>query len=102
MQLHTQAATITPITTFHIQIARKPDVFRQFGFGNTHLHNLINKGLMPPSINLGGARSVGFLQHELDQVLAFMVADRSKDDIRALVSHLVDQRKKAAEGIGHE
>lgn len=94
MQTHTQTAT--PHTTFHFRIARKPAVFEQFGFGNTHLHNLINKGLMPPSINLGGARSVGFLQHELDQVLAFMVAGKSKDDIRALVSHMVDQRKNAA------
>lgn len=92
----THAATITPPQPFHYQIARKPDVFKQFGFGNTHLHNLINAGLFPTSISLGGSRSVGFLQHELDQVLAFMVAGKSKDDIRALVSHMIEQRKNAA------
>lgn len=95
MQVNTLAATINP-TPQHIQIARKPDVFKQFGFGNTHLHNLINQGLFPPSISLGGKRSVGFLQHELDQVLCFMVAGKSKDDIRALVAHMVEQRKNAA------
>ena len=77
------------------RIIRRPELLEQFGFGNTTLHNRINEGLMPPSIPLG-VRSVGWLSHELDRVLAFMAAGKSDDDIRALVAHLVDQRKEVA------
>lgn len=80
----------------HYQIIRRPKVLSRFGISNTHLHNQIHAGLMPPSISLGGERSVGWLEHELDAVLAAMVAGKSQDHIRALVGHLVDQRKNAA------
>ena len=76
-------------------IQRRPEVLNRFGIGNTCLHNRIKQGLMPPPIPLGG-RAVGWLEHELDQVLAAMVAGKSQDHIKALVGHLVDQRKSAA------
>jgi prophage regulatory protein len=78
-----------------INIVRRPEVLKRLGISNTCLHSRINKGLLPPSIPLG-VRSVGWLEHELDQVLAAMVAGKSEEHIKALVGHLIDQRKNAA------
>ena len=75
-------------------IDRRPEVLGRFGIRNTCLHNRIKSGLMPPPIPLG-PRSVGWLRHELDAVLSAMVAGKSEDHIRALIGHLVDQRKLA-------
>jgi len=74
---------------------RRPEVLSRFGIGNTCLHHRIHDNLIPPPLPLGG-RSVGWLHHELDQVLAAMVAGKSQEHIRALVGHLIDQRKLAA------
>jgi len=52
---------------------------------------------MPPPIPLS-ERSVGWLEHEVDAVLAAMVAGRRDDFIKALVGRLVDQRKNATAG----
>ena len=78
------------------QIIRRPELLKQYGFSNTTLHNRIKAGLMPSPLSLGGLRAVGWLEHELNAVLAAMIAGKSEDHIRALVSHLVDQRKNAA------
>ena len=81
--------------TPQIQFNRRPEVLSRLGISNTTLHKKINDQLLPPPINLG-SRSVGWLEHELNQVLAAMVAGKSQDHIKALVGHLVDQRKNAA------
>ena len=78
-----------------IKILRRPDVLTRLGIKNTSLHERIKSGLMVPSIPLGD-RAVGWLEHELDQVLAFMAAGKNEDQIRALVAHLVEQRSKLA------
>lgn len=88
-----QILTTSPIQH---QVVRRQGVQGQFGIGNTCMHDRIKDGLLPPPIHILG-RSVGWLQHEIDQVMAFMVAGKSKDDIRALVRHLVEQRKHAAD-----
>jgi prophage regulatory protein len=81
--------------TNQINIIRRPEVLKRFGIANTSLHSRVKESLIPPPIPLG-SRSVGWLEHELDQVLSFMIAGKSKDDIRALIGHLIDQRKNAA------
>lgn len=81
--------------THQYQINRRPEVLKRFGISNTCLHSRINEGVFPPPIPLGG-RSVGWLEHELDQTLAAMVAGKSQEHIKALVGHLIDQRKSAA------
>jgi len=77
------------------RISRRPDVLSQFGFSNTSLHGRLKAGLMPPSIQLG-PRAVGWVQGELDAVLAAMVAGRSDQQLRDLVASLVDQRQQVA------
>jgi prophage regulatory protein len=93
MPEHTNFQSETSTTHFHI--VRRPSVLEQFGISNTCLHQRIKQKLMPPSIPLG-ERSVGWLSHELDAVLAAMVAGKNKDHIRSLVTNLIDQRKNAA------
>lgn len=78
-----------------IKIIRKPEVLSITGLSKTTLQTRINEGLMPPSISLG-ERAVGFLDHETQAVMRFIAAGKSKDEIRALVSYLVEQRQQAA------
>lgn len=78
-----------------IKVIRLPDVINQSGLPKTTLFYRINEGLMPPSFSLGG-RAVGFIEHEIQAVLATMAAGKSKDEIRALVRYLVEQRQQAA------
>lgn len=85
----------TQQTETETQIKRKPQVLNQFGIGKTTLHSRIQEGLMPPPIILS-KRSVGWLSNELDQTLKFMIAGKSHDDIRALISHMIEQRKNVA------
>ena len=81
----------------HYTINRKPEVLKRLGLAKSTLHDRINHNLLPPPISLG-ARAVGFLQHEIDAVLAAMIVGKSNDEIKVLVLELVAQRKLAARG----
>ena len=78
-----------------IQIHRKKEVLKRAGFGPTTLHKRIKEGLFVPPIRLG-ARAVGWIESEYNQVLAFMAAGKSDLELRELVSQLVEQRKDLA------
>ena len=78
-----------------IKIIRKPEVLSITGLSRTTHQTRINDGLMPPPISLG-ERAVGFLEHEIQAVISAMAAGKSKDDLRALVNYLVEQRQQAA------
>ena len=79
------------------KINRRPEVLKRFGISNTTLHNHIKAHLMPPPISLG-ARSVGWIEHELDQVLNAMIAGKPPEHIRALVNRIVGQRQNSSLG----
>lgn len=81
-----------------IIIERKPEVLKRFGISNSSLYARINEGLLPPPISLG-YRAVGFLSHEIDEVLAAMVVGKSNDEIRLLVAELVAKRQQLPELI---
>jgi len=78
---------------FNLRVQRRPEVLHCYGYSRTTLDSRINEGLAPPSISLGGARAVGWLEHETNSVIAAMAAGKSKDEIRVLVSSLVQERK---------
>ena len=78
-----------------INIMRKPETLKKLGLSKSTLHARINDGLLPPPVSLG-ARAVGFIEHEIEAVLAAIVAEKSNDEIRNLVSNLVLQRQIAA------
>lgn len=78
-----------------IRIQRRNEILQMVGMSKTTLRNRINDGLMPPSISLGD-RARGWILEETQAVLRAMVAGQSKEQIRALVCQLVEQRQQAA------
>jgi prophage regulatory protein len=73
---------------------RKPTVLDQFGFSKSTLANKINEGVFVPPCSLG-ARSVAWLEYELDALASAMAAGRSKEQLKTLVTELVAQRQQA-------
>ena len=73
-------------------IHRKPTVLHSTGFSNSTLYTRIGEGLFVPPISLGG-RAVGFPSNEVDAVIGAMISGKSKDEIKALVTSLVEQRQ---------
>ncbi|MFA0629124.1 helix-turn-helix transcriptional regulator [Vibrio sp. 10N.222.49.A3] len=73
----------------HIKIERKKQVLSRIPFSKATLHRYINLGKFPPSIPLG-ARSVGFLTHEVDAFIAALATDQ---DLETLVDTLMEERR---------
>ena len=74
------------------RILRRPDLLDRLGIGNTCLNEKIAEGLIPPGLTLFGGRAVGWPEHEIDLILAAVVAGRSKEQINSLVKLLVADR----------
>ncbi len=73
----------------NIQIERKKDVLERVKISRSTLHRWINDGMFPPSISLG-AKSVGFLSHEVDETLKAMALNK---DIKAVVKSIIENRE---------
>jgi prophage regulatory protein len=79
-----------------LRIERKPEVLDRAGFSASTLHTRINQGLFVPPVSLG-ERAVGWPSHEVSQIIAALVAGKSKEDISQLVSDLVVKRSDLME-----
>jgi len=88
------ACTLPTTSPADFQIDRRGEIHNRLSISNTTLHNRMKNGLLPTPIPLGG-RAVGWLRHEIDAVLAAMVAEKGDDYIRTLVGLLLEQRKNA-------
>lgn len=75
----------------NIRFIRLIDARARFGFGKTTFYERVDEGLMVPPVSLGG-RAAGIPEHELEQIAAAYMAGNTKDEIRALVAELVEQR----------
>lgn len=75
-----------------IIIERPPETRNRYGLPRSTFHSRIKEGLIPPPISLGN-RAVGYPSFETDLVLAAMIAGQSKDEIKALVALILEQRK---------
>jgi prophage regulatory protein len=84
-------------TTHLLRVQRRPEVLNIFGYSRTTLNTRINDGLALPPISLGGARAVGWLEHENNSVIAAMAAGQTQDEIKSLVTSLVEARKDMME-----
>ena len=84
-------------THTNLSITRRPELLNRFGISNTCLHTRIHEGTMPPPISLGG-RSVGWLEHELDAVLAAMASGQNKEAIKQVIERMLKDRKKLMTG----
>jgi len=77
------------------QILRKSDVIALTNLSKSTLYNRIKDGLMPTSISLG-SRACGFIASEIYTVLDAFCQEQTPEQIKQLVSELIQQRKKAA------
>lgn len=77
-----------------IRIHRKTDVLEITGFKKSTLYTRIKAGLMPPPISLGGARAVGWIDHEIQTVLAAMCAGTPPEEIKIIVQELIEKRQQ--------
>jgi len=75
-----------------LQVQKKLEVLAQLNISKTTLDNKIKEKTYVPPFSLG-LRSVGFLSHETDIMIAAMAANTSKDDLKILVKRLIDERK---------
>ena len=74
-----------------LQIERKSEVLRRIGLSRSTLHSKVHNGLWCPPISLG-ARAVGFLKHETDELIAAHMNGYSLEQLRELVKNLVAER----------
>ena len=81
----------------HLQIERKSEVLQRIGLSRSTLHSKVQNGLWCPPISLG-ARAVGFLKHETDELIAAHMNGYSQDQLRDLVRKLVLERAVLLEG----
>ena len=86
-------------TTDQFHLRRRAYVLERFAIGDSNLRLQIEDGLMPPPVSIG-PRAVAWILHELDAVLAAIVAGKSAEFIRALIRRFVDLRKDAGEELG--
>ena len=76
-------------------ILRRATVKAATGMPNSTMHDQILKGLFPKPISLG-PRSVGWPSNEIEELIKARVAEKSVDEIRALIKALYAQRKNLA------
>ena len=77
--------------TESLKIERKPEVLQRIGLSRSTLHSKVQNGLWCPPISLG-ARAVGFLKHETDELIAAHMNGYSLEQLRELVKNLVAER----------
>lgn len=75
------------------KIQRVPEVLEFLQLSRSNLYKKIQLGLWPKPINLG-ARAIGFLSTESEQVLSAMIAGKSQEEIKELVKTLVESRNQ--------
>ncbi len=80
------------------EIKRRPDVLKRLKVSRTTLYAKIDEGVWPTPIQLG-ARAVGWISSENEQVIAAMIAGQSQEQIQQLVQELMKQRKELFKGI---
>jgi len=76
-----------------LMIERKSAVLQRIGLSRSTLHSKIQKGLWCPPISLG-ARAVGFIEHETDQLIKAHIQGLTPQEICALVTKLVAERRE--------
>ena len=75
-----------------LKIVRRPEVLSLLQISQSALHDRINKGIWPTPISLG-ARAVGWLSSENTTVLSAMIAGKTEEQIKHLVSELIAKRQ---------
>lgn len=80
------------------KIMRLPAVLAEIGLSKTTLYNRVESGLWPKPVSLG-PRAVGWPAREVLELNAAVIAGRSEEEIRRLVSRLYDDRQTCHEVV---
>ena len=73
------------------QLLRRDEVLAQTGYSRSSIYRRIQQGLFPPPVTLS-LRSVAWPSHEVDFIVKAIMSNKSKDEMRVLVSELIEQR----------
>lgn len=77
------------------RILRRPEVLELTGWSKSTLYNRIESQHFIKPISLG-QRSIGFVSSEVNAVLQAMISEKTPEEIKQLVSELINQRTKVA------
>ena len=80
--------------TNQLRISRKNEILDRLGISKSPFHNRINDGLFPPPISLG-ERAVGWPSYEVDEILSYLVAGKTKEAVKTLVCAQIRYREKS-------
>lgn len=80
------------------QILRKPEVIKMTGLSSTSLFEKQKSGLFPTSISLG-SRAVGFIEFEIQALLAARAAGHTDEQVKELVTLMIAKRKEQADAF---
>lgn len=78
-----------------LRLLRLPEVCDRLGLKTTSVYARIKDKTLPPPVALG-SRSRAWPEHEIDTVIAAIIAKSSDEDTRALVRDLIAQRYQTA------
>lgn len=76
------------------RVLRLPPTLDKTGEKRSSFYAKVKAGLMPPAVRLG-VRSVGWVEREVDAVIAARIAGKGDDEVRELVRELVASRREA-------
>ncbi len=79
-----------------LKIERKPEVLNRTGFSRSTLHARIKQKLFVPPVSLG-ERAVGWVSSEVDSCISAIIAGQTKQEIKDLVSSIIESRKNNLE-----
>ena len=80
-------------STINFIRSQSADADSRTGYKKSARAKKISEGLLPPPVSLGG-RASAFLAHELDAVAIARARCATDDEVRALVTRLVEERAK--------
>jgi prophage regulatory protein len=75
------------------KLIRKPVVLERYPIGTTTLYKQINEGIFPPNIPMG-SRAVGWIEAEVDAVIAAKAQGLDKASLKQFVAELVAKRSE--------
>lgn len=81
-----------------LKIIRAPEVMNQTGLPKSSLYKKIKDGEFCQPISLG-SRAVGFVQSEVQEVIAATISGANSNQIKKLVSGLVASRPELVEVV---
>jgi len=74
-------------------LIRRPEVQDRTSLSKTAIYDRIHQGTFPPPVPIG-SNSVAWATDEIDYIIAAMIAGKSEDDLREIVTALKARRSR--------